>query len=90
MSRVLRYTSEGTPFLGDPISEPVNFYMVTHQGEDVWSGGSEVEAIQAFRTAPTGSRLIVTLWDSGEDDAHLIGQQIDITKVVGAVRGGWL
>ena len=68
----------------------VNFYMVTHQGEDVWSGGSEWEAIEAYRKAPTGSKLVVTLWDSDDDDAHLIGQQIDITALIGAVRGGWV
>lgn len=68
----------------------VNFYQVTHEGEDLWSGGNEHEAVTAYRSAPTGSKLIVTLWDSDEDEAHLIGQQIDITKLIGAVRGGWV
>jgi hypothetical protein len=68
----------------------VNFYQVTHEREDIWSGGSEWEAIEEYRKAPVGSRLIVTLWESGEDDAHIIGQQIDITKLIGAIRGGWV
>ena len=68
----------------------VNFYQVTHGGEDLWSGGNEHEAIEAYRNAPTGSRLIVTLWADEGEDAHLIGQQIDITKLIGAVRGGWV
>lgn len=68
----------------------VNFYQVTHKGEDLWSGGKEWEAIEEYRKAPAGSRLIVTLWDSEGDDAHLIGQQIDLTDLVGAIRGGWV
>lgn len=69
---------------------PVNFYMVTHEGADVWNGGNEADAIAAYRQAPAGSRFIVTLWDSEGDDAHLIGQQIDLTNLVGAIRGGWV
>jgi hypothetical protein len=68
----------------------VNFYQVTHEGEDIWSGGQEWQAVEEWRKAPPSSRLIVTLWESGEEDAHLIGQQIDITRLIGAVRGGWV
>lgn len=68
----------------------VNFYQVTHEGEDIWSGGQEWQVVEEWRKAPPGSRLIVTLWESGEDDAHIIGQQIDLTKLIGAVRGGWV
>ena len=68
----------------------VNFYQVTLDGVDLWSGGKEWEAVEAYRNAPTGSRFIVTLWDSEGEDAHLIGQQIDITKLIGSIRGGWV
>jgi hypothetical protein len=68
----------------------VNFYQVTHEGLDLWSGGSEGEAIEEYRKAPAGSRFIVTLWESEDEDAHIIGQQIDLTKLIGAVRGGWI
>ena len=68
----------------------VNFYQITLGGEDLWSGGKEWQVVEEWRKAPPGSRLIVTLWDSEGDDAHLIGQQIDITDLVGAIRGGWV
>lgn len=68
----------------------VNFYQITLAGEDLWSGGKEWQVVEEWRKAPPGSRLIVTLWDSEGDDAHLIGQQIDITELVGAIRGGWV
>lgn len=68
----------------------VNFYQITLAGEDFWSGGKEWQVVEEWRKAPPGSRLIVTLWDSEGDDAHLIGQQIDITDLVGAIRGGWV
>lgn len=68
----------------------VNFYQITHDGVDLWSGGKEWQVVEEWRKAPPNSRLIVTLWDSEGDDAHLIGQQIDITELVGAIRGGWV
>ena len=60
----------------------VNFYQVIYEGRDLWADGSAYEAVTQYRNAPHGSRLVVTLWDSEGDDAHLIGQQIDITDVV--------
>lgn len=68
----------------------VNFYQITLAGEDLWSGGKEWQVVEEWRKAPPNSRLVVTLWDSEGDDAHLIGQQIDITDLVGAIRGGWV
>ena len=72
------------------MSKPINFYHVIHNEVDIWNGGKEWEAVQAYRQAPAGSRFVVTLWDSDEDEAHLIGQQVDITDLVGAIRGGWV
>lgn len=60
----------------------VNFYQVITDGHDWWADGSAYEAVSEYINAPDGSRLVVTLWDSEGDDAHLLGQQIDITDVV--------
>ena len=60
----------------------INFYQVIKDGQDVWADGSAYQAVTEYINAPAGSRLVVTLWDSDEDDAHLLGQQIDITDVV--------
>jgi len=87
--RVLRLLDSGTKFMGDSIhpkkSELILFYEVTTpEGENEWGGASTEGAIKWFRYAPTGSRLLVSAWDSDEEDAHLVGQTLDITEIVKA------
>ena len=66
-------------------SELILFYEVTTpEGENEWGGASTEGAIKWFRYAPTGSRLLVSAWDSDEEDAHLVGQTLDITERVKA------
>ena len=36
--------------------------------------------------APTGSRLLISAWDSDEEDAHLVGQTIDVTDLIQQAR----
>jgi hypothetical protein len=95
MSRVLRFDSKGEPFLGDPPSniytihppksELILFYEVVEpEGENTWGGTSCIEAIQWLFLAPVGSRLLISAWDSDEEDAHLVGQSIDVTEIVRA------
>jgi hypothetical protein len=95
MSRVLRFDSEGKPFLGDPPSnvytihppksELILFYEVVETGgENTWGGADAGQAIQWLAHAPAGSRLLVSAWDSDEEDAHLVGQTLDITEIVKA------
>jgi hypothetical protein len=95
MSRVLRFDSKGEPFLGDPPSniytihpkksDLILFYEVlTPEGENEWGGANAEHCIQWLSLAPTGSRVLVSAWDSDEEDAHLVGQTLDITEIVRA------
>ena len=95
MSRVLRFDSKGEPFLGDPPSnvytihppksELILFYEVVEaEGENAWGGADAGQAIQWLTHAPVGSRILVSAWDSDEEDAHLVGQTLDITEIVRA------
>ncbi len=96
MSRVLRFDSNGDPFLGDPddkiiafhprVSPLVNLYeIVDEKGEAIWGGNDTHEAIRYLRSSPVNCRILVSGWESDDEDAHLVGQPIDITKLVYAV-----
>ena len=70
-----------------PKSELILFYeVVTPDGENEWGGASCVEAMQWLSLAPTGSRLLISAWDSDEEDAHLVGQTIDVTDLIQQAR----
>lgn len=61
----------------------INFYeIVDEQGVAIYGTGHADEAVKWYRNAPLGSRLIVTLWESDEEDAQLIGQGVDVTSLV--------
>ena len=68
-----------------PKSDLVLFYEVIEpDGANTWGGENAESAIQWLSLAPAGSRILVSAWDSDEEDAHLVGQTIDITKIVRA------
>lgn len=73
-----------------PKSDLILFYEVIEpasRGEAVRWGGADVKsAMQWFYLAPVGSRMLVSAWDSDEEDAHLVGQTIDITEIVQEAR----
>jgi hypothetical protein len=91
--RVLRTLKNGVKFMGDSNiytihpkkSELILFYEVlTPEGENEWGGANAEHCIQWLSLAPSGSRVLVSAWDSDEEDAHLVGQTIDITDIVRA------
>jgi len=87
--RVLRLLDSGTKFMGDSIHPPksdlILFYEVVEaEGENTWGGADAGQAIQWLTHAPVGSRILVSAWDSDEEDAHLVGQTLDITEIVRA------
>jgi hypothetical protein len=97
MSRVLRFDSRGEPFLGDPPSniytihppksDLILFYEIKEpNGGNTWGGAEAKSAIQWLFLAPVGSRLLVSAWDSDEEDAHLVGQTLDITEIIQQAR----
>jgi hypothetical protein len=66
-------------------SELILFYeVVTSEGEKEWGGANAEQCMQWLSLAPTGSRVLVSAWDSDEEDAHLVGQTLDITEIVRA------
>ena len=68
-----------------PKSDLILFYEIQEpNGGNTWGGTSCIEAIQWLFLAPVGSRLLISAWDSDEEDAHLVGQTIDITDIVRA------
>jgi hypothetical protein len=68
-----------------PKSDLILFYEVVEaEGESTWGGADAGQAIQWLAHAPTGSRILVSAWDSDEEDAHLVGQTLDITEIVRA------
>lgn len=73
-----------------PKSDLINFYEIIEPegaGQRVrWGGGDVKSAIQWLYLAPVGSRILVSAWDSDEEDAHLVGQSIDITELVQHAR----
>jgi len=86
--RVLRLLDSGTKFMGDSMHPPKSdlvllYEVVDTQGRPIWGGEDEAEAIKWLRlNLRDGARMLVSAWDSAEEDAHLVGQSIDITGLV--------
>ena len=58
------------------------YEVVGEDGNAEWGGNSEREALAWIASSPTATRILVSGWESGEDDAQLIGQPLDITTIV--------
>jgi hypothetical protein len=68
-------------------SELILLYeVVDESGRAEWGGASAEQAIQWLTLAPANARLLVSAWDSDEEDAHLVGQTIDITEIIQEAR----
>ena len=60
------------------------YEVVDGNGETEWGGENAEHCIQWLSLAPSNSRVLVSAWDSDEEDAHLVGQTLDITAIVRA------
>jgi hypothetical protein len=60
------------------------YEVVDGNGDTEWGGENAEHCIQWLSLAPNNSRVLVSAWDSDEEDAHLVGQTIDITEIVRA------
>ena len=70
-----------------PKSDLILFYEIVEPKTGIrWGGGEAKDAMQWLYLAPVGSRLLVSAWDSDEEDAHLVGQTIDITEIIQEAR----
>ena len=66
-----------------PKQELILLYEVVDEGGNAeWGGNSEREALAWIAASPTATRILVSGWESDADDAHLIGQPLDITAIV--------
>ena len=83
MSEVISFYQKVSPLF--------TFYEVVEgEGNAVWGGSDPIEAVKWLRRSPINSRLLVTGWDSEDEDARLVGQPLDITKIVFATLAGVL
>ena len=58
------------------------YEVVDEWGNAEWGGNSEREALDWIANSPTDTRILVSGWESDEEDAHLVGQPLDITAIV--------
>jgi hypothetical protein len=66
-----------------PKQELILLYEVVDEGGNAeWGGNSEREALAWIANSPTAVRILVSGWESDADDAHLVGQPLDITAIV--------
>jgi hypothetical protein len=66
-----------------PRQELILLYeVVDESGNAEWGGNSEREALAWIASSPTAVRILVSGWESDDDDAHLVGQPLDITAIV--------
>jgi hypothetical protein len=73
------------------VSPLFTFYeVVDSQGIAEWGGSDPVEAVQWLRRSPVNSRLLVSGWDADDVAAQMVGQPLDITKIVFATLAGVL
>jgi hypothetical protein len=58
------------------------YEVVDESGNAEWGGNDEREALAWIASSPTAKRILVSGWDSDDEDAHLVGQPLDITTIV--------
>lgn len=58
------------------------YEVVGEDGKAEWGGNSEAEALAWIVISPTATRILVSGWESEDEDAHLVGQPLDITAIV--------
>ena len=60
------------------------YEVVDKEGRGLWGGEDTEQAITWFKKSALEQtvRIMVSAWDSDEEDAHLVGQTIDITPIV--------
>ena len=63
------------------------FYEVVEEdGQTRWGGASAFDAVTWFKLAPAGSRMLISGWESDDVDAMPVGQPLDVTDLIAAIR----
>jgi len=70
MSNVISFHPKKSPLI-------LLYEVVDAEGVAEWGGENPEHCMQWLSLAPTGSRVLVSGWDSDEEDAHLVGQPLD-------------
>ena len=60
------------------------YEVVDEAGIAEWGGERPEDALRWIVNSPTAKRILVSGWDSDEEDAHLVGQPLDVTDLVKA------
>jgi hypothetical protein len=60
------------------------YEVVDEAGNAEWGGERPDEALKWIATSPTATRILVSGWESDEEDAQLVGQPLDVTELVKA------
>lgn len=58
------------------------YEVVGEDGKPEWGGEKPDDALRWIANSPTAARILVSAWDSDEEDAHIVGQPLDITTIV--------
>jgi hypothetical protein len=58
------------------------YEVVGEDGNAEWGGNSEREALAWIARSSTAKRILVSGWESDDEDAQLVGQPLDITTIV--------
>ena len=83
MSEVISFHPKTSPLF--------TFYeVVDEEGGAIWGGNDPIDAVNWLRRSRMNSRLLVSGWDAEGEDAMLVGQPLDITKIVFATLAGVL
>jgi hypothetical protein len=77
MSNVISFHPKKSPLI-------LLYEVVDAEGVAEWGGENPEHCMQWLSLAPTNSRVLVSGWDSDEEDAHLVGQPLDITDIIKA------
>ena len=77
MSNVISFHPKKSPLI-------LLYEVVDENGVAEWGGNNAEHCMQWLSLAPTNSRVLVSGWESDEEDAHLVGQSLDITDIVRA------
>ena len=60
------------------------YEVVDENGNAEWGRNNPGHCMQWLSLAPSNSRVLVSGWESDEEDAHLVGQSLDITDIIKA------
>jgi len=68
----------------------LEYLVISPEGDVTWQGDNPARAIEAYRELPANSRVLVQGWERADTTELPTGRPVDVTSLIGAVRGGWV